>query len=96
MTAAYVIADTRVKDMEVLERYRKLAYASVQKFGGQYLTAGGKAEVLTGDWEPERCSIVRFENIQVARDWWNSEEYLEARNLRERLGESRIFIVEGV
>jgi uncharacterized protein (DUF1330 family) len=96
MPAAYVIADTRVKDKTVLERYRKLAHVSVQKFGGQYLTAGGTVEVLTGEWEPERCSIVRFENMQTARDWWNCAEYREARALRDELGSARIFIVEGV
>lgn len=97
MPAAYVIADTRVKDIAVLEEYRKLAHPSVLTFKGQYLAAGGMLETLIGDWHPQRLSVVRFDSMQIARDWWSSAEYSKARALRTRqMGESRILIVEGL
>ena len=96
MPAAYVIAETSVKDPKLLEQYRKLALPSVQKFGGQYLVATDTLEVLTGDWHPQRLGVVRFETIQTARNWWDSEEYREARAIRAQMGESKIIIVEGM
>lgn len=96
MSAAYVVADTEVKDAAIFARYREVAPSSVAKFGGQYLAVTQTVEVLMGDSQPERIAVVRFENKQMAHAWWNSEEYREARALRAQMGTSRIFLVEGL
>lgn len=96
MSAAYVIAETSVKDQKLLERYKKLALPSVLKFGGQYLAASDGVEVLTGDWRPQRLGLVRFPDLQTALNWWNSPDYHEARELRARMGDSRIVILRGL
>lgn len=94
--AAYVIAEVQVTDAERYEDYRKLVPASVEWYGGRFLVRGGRAELLEGDRDPQRMVILEFESFERAKAWWASEEYREARDLRQRTALSRLILVEGV
>ena len=43
------------------------------------MVRGGKAEVLTGDWNPIRIVVLEFESIRRAKEWLHREEYREPR-----------------
>ncbi len=92
---AYVIVDIEVKHPEQYEEYKKLAPPIVAKFGGKYLARGGKTETLEGDWSPKRLVILEFESMERAKEWWDSPEYREAREMRRRTTHSRLIVVEG-
>src|SRR5438874_367898 len=51
---AYIIVEIEILDPVGYEEYKKLAGATVEKYGGKYIVRGGKAEVLEGDWQPKR------------------------------------------
>lgn len=94
--AGYVIADIEVKDAAQFEDYRRMAQATIERYGGQYLVRGGQCTTLEGDWQPRRLVVLRFESYQRALEWYHSPEYRDALELRKRITDSRLIIVEGV
>ncbi len=51
---AYIIVEIDILDPVGYEEYKKLAGATVEKYGGKYIVRGGKTEVLEGEWKPKR------------------------------------------
>ncbi len=94
--SAYVIVDVTVNDPERYEEYKKLASSATSVYGGKYLARGGKAEVLEGDWSPNRVVILEFESIEIAKKWLHSSEYREGRALRHQTASSNMIVVEGL
>ena len=66
---AYVIVEIEIVDPTGYEEYKKLASATVEKYGGKYIVRGGAAETLEGDWKPKRIVVLQFESTQRAKDW---------------------------
>jgi uncharacterized protein (DUF1330 family) len=93
---AYIIVDIEILDPLGYEGYKKLAGATVEKYGGKYIMRGGKTEVLEGDWQPKRIVVLEFESAQRAKDWLNSEEYREPRKMRHRTARTNMILVEGM
>ena len=93
--AAYVIAEVSVTDPEGYEEYKPLAGASVVANGGTYEVRGGAVESLEGEPVTGRVVVLRFENVEAARDWYNSDGYQAALPIRQACAQSRVFIVEG-
>ena len=94
--SAYVIVEIDVIDPAGYEEYKKLASATVEKYGGKYIVRGGKTEVLEGDWQPKRIVVLQFESMQRAKEWLNCEEYGEPRKMRHRTANTSMIVVEGV
>jgi uncharacterized protein (DUF1330 family) len=93
---AYVIVEIDIADPVGYEKYKKLAGATVEKYGGKYIVRGGKAETLEGDWTPKRIVVLEFESMQRAKDWLNSAEYREPRKMRHRTAKTNMIVVEGI
>src|SRR6266478_858406 len=74
---AYIIVEIDILDPVGYEEYKKLAGATVEKYGGKYIVRGGKTEVLEGDWKPKRIVVLQFNSAERAREWLNCEEYRE-------------------
>ena len=93
---AYVIVEIDIVDPVGYEEYKKLASATVEKYGGRYIVRGGKTEVLEGDWNPKRIVVLQFDSIEQAKGWLNCEEYREPRKMRHRTARTNMIVVEGV
>ena len=93
--AAYVIVEIDVVDPVGYEEYKKLAGATVLKYGGKYIMRGGDTEVLEGNWKPKRIVVLEFESMQRAKDWLNCEEYSEPRKMRHRTAKTNMLLVDG-
>jgi uncharacterized protein (DUF1330 family) len=52
--------------------------------------------VLEGDWEPERLVIIEFGSAEAAQAWFGSDDYREARSVREGAGIWRMVVVDGI
>ncbi len=94
--SAYVIVEIDIVDPAGYEEYKKLAGATVERYGGKYIVRGGPMETLEGDWKPKRIVVLQFESTQRAKDWLNCEEYCEPRKMRHRTARTRMILVEGV
>ena len=94
--AAYVIADVKVEDPMQYEDYKRMVPATLAAYGGRFIARGGRTEVLEGEWRPNRVVIIEFESVERAKEWWASEEYRAARELRQRTSTGSLIVVEGV
>ena len=94
--SAYVIVDVKVEDPERYEKYKSMTLATLEPFGGRFVTRGGHAENLEGDWEPNRIVIVEFESVKKAKEWWSSDIYSEPKALRQSAATTRMIVVDGV
>jgi len=93
--SAYVIVEIDIIDSVGYDEYKKLAGATVEKYGGKYIVRGGRAETLEGDWNPKRIVVLEFESMQRAKDWLNCDEYREPRKMRHRTAKTNMIVVEG-
>ena len=93
---AYIIVEIDIHDPTGYEEYKKLAGATVEKYGGKYIVRGGKAEVLEGEWIPKRIVVLQFESTDRAKQWLNCEEYREPRKMRHRTATTNMILVEGI
>ena len=94
--AAYVVVDVERTDLERAACYSEMSGPSVERHGGRFLARGGALDVLEGDWEPERLVVIEFASTDAARAWFDSDDYREARAVRERCGIWRMVVVNGV
>jgi uncharacterized protein (DUF1330 family) len=93
---AYVIVETDIHDPEQYERYKAASPAAVAGGGGRFVVRGGELAVLEGDWHPKRLVVLEFEDLDTARRWYESENYQEAKKLREGAANLNMVAVEGV
>ena len=94
--AAYLIVEVEVEDPDRYERYKALVAPSLEPWGGRFLVRGGAVETLEGDWAPRRIVVLEFDSAERARGWWASEEYREAKALRQASAHTRMILVDGV
>ncbi len=97
MPAAFLIVESQVTDPEIFKSYMQAAPEVVKSFGGEYLVRAGRMQVLEGDWQPPRLTVLRFPDFETAKTMYDSPGYTHARSLRS--GATAMFnmvIVEGV
>jgi uncharacterized protein (DUF1330 family) len=94
--AAYVIAEVTITDPPGFEAYRQMVPATVAKYGGKFVVRGGQMEMLEGHWEPKRLVVIEFESAERAKQWWASEDYREAKALRQRTAQTNLIVIGGV
>jgi len=91
-----VITSITVHDPEGYKEYARGTPGSLEPFGGRFLVRGGQTEVREGDWEFERLVVVEFRDMDLARAWYESEEYQRLKVIRERHSSAEMVFVEGV
>jgi uncharacterized protein (DUF1330 family) len=94
--SAYVLVQVEVHDPARYEDYKRMVPPSLEKFGGRFLARGGATETLEGSWSPKRMVILEFPDVARAKAWWASEEYAEAKALRQATARTEMIVVSGV
>ena len=94
--SAYLVVTIDIHDPETYERYKTLAPASIGKYGGRYLTRGGRVEALEGEWPPQRFVILEFPDMETAKRWHASPEYAEAKAMRQACASTVLLLAEGL
>jgi uncharacterized protein (DUF1330 family) len=94
--AAYCFFDVlEVTDPEKMEKYRGGVLEVVERFGGRYLTVGGKFDVVEGDWRPAFPVLIEFPSLEAAHRWYDSEDYSELKALRLAATRCNVVFIEG-
>jgi len=94
--AAYVIGNFEILDASILDRYRREAPATIEKFGGRYLVRRGAVDILEGDFVPKSVTVLEFPSVERAKAWYESSEYRPLAELRQSAAHGDVFIVAGV
>jgi uncharacterized protein (DUF1330 family) len=95
--AAYIVVESKISDPEQFKKYMAAAPEIARAFGGEYLVRGGRIEVLEGNWQPPRMTVLRYPSFDAAKQMYASPAYVAARQLRA--GATAVFnmvLVEGV
>jgi len=94
--SAFIVVDTKLKNPDAYEEYKKLAKPIAEKFGGVYRVRGGALDVRETElWSPSRIVIIEFPDVQSAQAFVDSEEYAPVKPIRKNNAECTLFIVEG-
>jgi uncharacterized protein (DUF1330 family) len=93
---AYVISEVEPRDAALFERYRAMAPATIERYGGRYIVRGGEADLIEGGPPVKTIIIVEFPSIARAREWYRSPEYAVCLKVRAGALTRRLVFVEGV
>jgi uncharacterized protein (DUF1330 family) len=94
--AAYIIVDVEITDPVNYAAYIRVVPPTIARYGGRFLVRGGRAETLEGSWSPKRVVVLEFPSSELARAWWESEEYNAPKALRQSASVTQMILVEGV
>lgn len=95
MPAYFFLDMLEVTDDAKLESYRQVVAATVERYGGRYLTVGGRTDVVEGDWHPAFPVLIEFPDLKQARRWYDSIEYREPKALRLAAARGNGVFIEG-
>jgi len=94
--AAYIVVEANLTDPKKFAPYTQVVPDLVTKFGGEYISIGGASEPLEGEWADTKIVLHRWPDMAAARAFWYSDEYEQAKKLREDTGQFRVILVDGV
>jgi uncharacterized protein (DUF1330 family) len=93
--AFWVTETLEVSDQAAFLNVIKGVPATLQSFGGQYIVLGGKIAPGEGS-PPRRITIVAFDSMEKAQQWFNSPAATAARAQAQSFAKIRSYFVEGV
>ena len=94
--SAYVVVDVDVTDPAGFEQYRQQVRESIARYGGRYIVRGGKTETLEALCSSKPFVILEFPDRSTPKAWWSSQEYADAKALRQRCARTELIVVDGV
>ena len=93
--SAYLIIRCVIHDGEKFMRYAQATAGLVEKMGGTYIVRNGDAKMLEGDFGDGVFVVSKWESRAAAQRFWDSDEYSEARKLRQGNAQADVLIVSG-
>ncbi len=93
--SACIVAFVDITDPVQYEAYKPLASAAIARHGARIVVRGGAVTVLEGDGAPGRVVVLEFPSSQAARAFYESPEYLAAREARAGAARMTMLLVEG-
>jgi len=92
---AYIIARVDIQNKEAYGEYVKHSPRILKKYGGRFIVRGGESKTLEGKEEDLRLVVMEFPSLEDAKAFYYSDEYTEARQIREGAGEAQFIAVDG-
>jgi len=94
MPKGYLVANIRVKDKEKFASFSGMAGPVIKAHGGKVLARGPGAERHEGNVEGV-VMMIEFDSIEAARTFYLSDEYQQAKSVRDECSETDLMIIEG-
>jgi uncharacterized protein (DUF1330 family) len=95
--AAYVIYGRMdIFDEAKSAEYARQAIPQIKAYGGEIVSARGRAQVLEGTWNPTMVTILSFPTMDQLLGWYNSADYAPLKELRLQSSHGDFVAVEGV
>jgi uncharacterized protein (DUF1330 family) len=94
---AYVVTEITVKDQEgFMKEFAVPGMKPIQEAGGKFLARGGTPISLTGASPAPRVTILQFDNVDKAQEWWNSPAMKDLKPIGDKYATFQTYLVEGV
>src|SRR5258706_13632198 len=87
--AAYLFVNIEVKDQTAYAEYRSGVSPMIHKHGGEYLARGGAAELIEGDWAPNRVGLLKFPDMEALKAVLDEPDYQPLKDFRLRAAHSQ-------
>ena len=94
--AAYIFGRIEVTDWDRYTEYMKLTPGIIEKYRGRFIARGGQMIALEGPEITERVVLVEFPTLERAREFYDSEEYQIAREIRHGAATVSLIAIVGV
>jgi len=94
--SAYILMKITAKDAEKLQSYQQIAPSIIDKYKGKLLVRGGEVVSLEGPSEHRRVVMVEFASLNDAKQFYYSDEYAKAIQLRLGAAEFEMMAVQGL
>ena len=95
MAKGYLIANIRVHDKEVFEKFKLMSTPLISEYGGKILVRTPEVDRREGD-VTGLVVMLEFPNIEMARTFYESESYTAAKLVREGGSSTDLCLVEGL
>jgi uncharacterized protein (DUF1330 family) len=95
MPKGYVIAHIRVRDRAGFEEFKRMAEPAIAAHGGRVLVRNPDVDHREGSLRGVAV-VIEFENMEIARSFYESDAYTAARRVRESTAETDLMLVEGM
>lgn len=91
----FFIGQVEVNDPEGYKLYENAPHLEIwEKFSGKLVVIDDDAEIKEGSW-PSRTVVIEFPNKELARAWYDSDEYQAIIGFRHNSATSNITLVSG-
>jgi uncharacterized protein (DUF1330 family) len=92
----YIYAELQVTDPGYFNaEYAPRVQPVLDRYGAQFLVAGGSPEVREGDRNVQRVVFLEFDSGQRAREFYDSQDYQEVIGYRFASARTHLYILEG-
>ena len=93
---AFVIAQIAINDRDGYHSYEPAWHQEIfDKFGAKVVGVDEQVEAVEGSWPFTRTVIIEFPSKELARAWYDSDEYQAVVGLRHGSTTSNLVIVSG-
>ncbi|WP_241613078.1 DUF1330 domain-containing protein [Rosenbergiella epipactidis] len=93
---AYYVAEFQLTNPKTIKPYSQNVEKTFKPYSGRFIVRGSDIEVKEGFGAQGRLIIIKFDSLKKARDWYNSREYQKLIPIRQRSGNTRTYIVQGL
>ena len=93
---AFILARVKITDWDRYKEYVQETPGVVEKYGGRFIARGGKVETLEGTEEKGRVVLIEFPSFEMAKEFYCSPEYQEAKKLRSGAASGQFLVIDGV
>lgn len=95
--SAYLIGTIEVTDPSWLAEYSEKVQKQFAEIGAKYHVRSVKMEKLEGkNPAPMSAIVIEFPSMEVAREWYHSDEYQALVKLRNTGSQVELWLTEGM
>ena len=92
----YAIAQLKITDRGVYDRYQAKFMGVMKRFQGRLLVADERPQVIEGKWDRDKVVLLSFPDEAAFREWAESPEYQEISKDRKAGSEAVVLLVKGI
>ncbi|MFW9973270.1 MAG: DUF1330 domain-containing protein [Candidatus Odinarchaeota archaeon] len=92
----YFIAQIRINDNHVYQKYIDKSGEIFKKYNGEYLSVDNKPLVLEGKWDYTRTVLIKFRSKRDFEDWYNSKDYRDILKFRLKGADCDTILIKGL
>ena len=93
---AFVVVQIAINDRDGYHQYESAGHQEIfDKFSAKVVGVDEQVEAVEGSWPFTRTVIIEFPSKELARAWYDSDEYQAVVGLRHDSTTSNLVIVSG-